>query len=151
MLLIGFLTVISALEAITNLSLTLADLWVLPLTFLGTFLGGLVAVFILVLIMAYTVNMEGPFDKDDKFYRFVTEQIIDAVIFLMRVRVTTSGLEKTVAASIGYPYIHYFFMDDAPAFINCYKETPQIQEALVEAIYGEIPFRGISPVDLNMD
>lgn len=95
MLLIGFLTVISALEAITNLSLTLADLWVLPLTFLGTFLGGLVAVFILVLIMAYTVNMEGPFDKDDKFYRFVTEQIIDAVIFLMRVRVTTSGLEKT--------------------------------------------------------
>ena len=63
----------------------------------------------------------------------------------------TSGLEKTVAASIGYPYIHYFFMDDAPAFINCYKETPQIQEALVEAIYGEIPFRGISPVELNMD
>ena len=63
----------------------------------------------------------------------------------------TAGLEKTVAASLGYPYIHYEFMDDAPAFVNCYKATPQIQEALVEAIYGEIPFKGVSPVNLNMD
>lgn len=95
MLLIGFLTVLSALAAVFNLSLTLADLWVLPLTFLGTFLGGVVAVFILVLIMAFTVDMKGPFEKDDKFYRFVLEQVVDAVMFLMRVRVTTSGLEKT--------------------------------------------------------
>lgn len=95
MLILGALTVLSALAAVFNLSLTLADLWVLPLTFLGTFLGGLAAVFLLILVMAYTVDMEGPFDKDDKFYRFVTEQIIETVMFLMRVRVTASGLERT--------------------------------------------------------
>ena len=95
MLLIGFLTAISALAAVFNLSLTLADLWVLPLTFLGTFLVGIVVVLLVVWAMAAAVKMDGPFEEDDKFYRFVAEQAIDAVVFLMRIRVTVSGLEKT--------------------------------------------------------
>ena len=95
MLIVGGLTALSLLAAVLNLSLTLADLWVLPLTFLGTFLGGLILVFTVVLIMAALVKMDGPFEEDDKFYRFVAEQAIDAVVFLMRIRVTTSGLEKT--------------------------------------------------------
>ena len=72
----------------------LSWLWVLPLTFFGTFLAGLVLFFLMVLVMAAAVKMDGPFEEDNKFYRFVAEQVIDAVIFLMRIRISTSGMEK---------------------------------------------------------
>ena len=63
----------------------------------------------------------------------------------------TSGKEKSIGISLGYPYIHYNFMDECPVFVNGYNATPDTQEAFVSGIYGEIPFLGKSPVDLNMD
>ena len=63
----------------------------------------------------------------------------------------TAGKEKSIGISLGYPYIHYNFMDECPIFVNGYNATPDTQEAFVAAIYGEIPFLGKSPVDLNMD
>ena len=63
----------------------------------------------------------------------------------------TAGKEKSIGISLGYPYIHYNFMDECPVFVNGYNPTPDTQEAFVSAIYGEIPFLGKSPVDLNMD
>ena len=63
----------------------------------------------------------------------------------------TAGKEKSIGISLGYPYIHYDYMDYCPVFVNGYNPTPSTQEAFVSAIYGEIPFVGKSPVDLNMD
>ena len=63
----------------------------------------------------------------------------------------TSGKEKSIGISLGYPYIHYNFMDYCPIFVNGYNPTPDTQKAFVSAIYGEIPFQGKSPVDLNMN
>ena len=63
----------------------------------------------------------------------------------------TSGKEKSIGISLGYPFIHYNFMDECPIFVNGYNATPDTQQAFVSAIYGEIPFLGKSPVDLNMD
>ncbi|MBR2432170.1 MAG: glycoside hydrolase family 3 protein [Clostridia bacterium] len=63
----------------------------------------------------------------------------------------TAGKEKSIGISLGYPYIHYNFMDECPVFVNGYNATPDTQEAFVAAIYGEIPFTGKSPVDLNMN
>ena len=63
----------------------------------------------------------------------------------------TAGKEKSIGISLGNPFIHYNFMDDCPIFVNGYNATPDTQEAFVSAIYGEIPFQGKSPVDLNMD
>jgi hypothetical protein len=42
-------------------------------------------------------------------------------------------------------------MANCPVFVNGYNPTTDTQEAFVAAIYGEIPFQGKSPVDLNMD
>ena len=61
----------------------------------------------------------------------------------------TEGVEKSVAVSLGYPYIHYDFMADAPAFFNLYRPSAQMQEAFVGVLYGELPAVGKSPVDLN--
>ena len=62
----------------------------------------------------------------------------------------TSGKEKSVGISFGYPYMHHFIMQGADAFINTYSHSTEMMKAVVEAIYGEIPFEGVSSVDLNM-
>lgn len=59
------------------------------------------------------------------------------------------GKEKSVGVSLGYPHIMYHFMDDAYTFINAYNLSPETQKAVVRGIFGEIPFVGKSPVELD--
>lgn len=63
----------------------------------------------------------------------------------------SKGKEKSIGISFGYPYIHYDFMGNANTFINAYGISPDIIEACVAGIYGEIPIVGKSPVKLNPD
>ena len=95
MLFVGGITLLGVILAVLGCTLGGWAIWTAPIVFAGGFVLGLVIVLAMVFIMAAAVDMQGPFEKDDKFYRFVTEQAIDAVIFLMRIRVTTSGLEQT--------------------------------------------------------
>ncbi len=60
----------------------------------------------------------------------------------------TSGKEKSMGVSFGYPYIHYDIMENADAFVNAYSPDENSMKAFVEAIYGEISFKGVSPVSL---
>ena len=61
----------------------------------------------------------------------------------------TEGREKSIGVSFGYPYIHYDIMENADTFVNAYGKSPELMKAFVEGIYGEIPFVGESPVDLD--
>ena len=61
----------------------------------------------------------------------------------------TYGKEKSVGVSFGYPYIHYDIMGAANAFINAYSSSKFAMESFVKALLGEIPFEGVSPVDLG--
>jgi len=61
------------------------------------------------------------------------------------------GREKSIGVSMGYPYIHYDIMGNAPAFINTYGKNPDSMKAFVKAVYGEIPLVGESPVKLIPD
>lgn len=61
------------------------------------------------------------------------------------------GKEKSIGVSLGYPFIHYDFMDHADMFVNLYGRNVESMEAFVEAVYGEIPFVGKSPVKLEPD
>ena len=56
------------------------------------------------------------------------------------------GKEKSIGVSFGYPYIHYDTMENAPTFINAYSPTRDAMEAFVQAIFGQIPCAGKSPV-----
>lgn len=60
----------------------------------------------------------------------------------------TSGKEKSIGVSFGYPYIHYNIMENANTFINAYSKSPESMQAFVEAIFGEIEITGQSPVHL---
>ena len=76
---------------------SLAWLWVLPVGWLGAFLGILLLAFLLVLAMCAVVDLEKEETKDHPFYRAVLYMIADAAHTVLQVRVHTEGLEKIPA------------------------------------------------------
>ena len=61
----------------------------------------------------------------------------------------TYGKEKSIGISCGSPYLEHDIMDNANAFVNLYCPSPYMLTAFTEAIFGEIPFEGKSPVNLK--
>ncbi len=59
-----------------------------------------------------------------------------------------AGAEKSVAIGLGSPFMYFDFFINFPAFINAYNHTQFTMEALVAAMYGEIPFAGSEPYEL---
>lgn len=60
----------------------------------------------------------------------------------------SSGNEKSIGVSMGYPYVHYNIMENANTFINTYGKSPDCMKAFTQAIFGEIEITGESPVNL---
>lgn len=56
----------------------------------------------------------------------------------------------TVFISFGTPF-HLRDVPTCPTFINAYSLAPAVQDAVVEALIGAIPFRGRSPVRLSAE
>ena len=73
---------------------SLAWLWVLPVGWLGVFLGILVLGFLLVLAMCSVVDLEKEEIKDNRFYRTVLYLVADAAHTVLQVRVHAEGVEK---------------------------------------------------------
>ncbi len=99
-MLIGVITIISAAVAAgvcfgTDAFAGFAWLWVLPVSFIGSFLGLVVVYFLFFWLMASIVRMDQPQEKDDPFYRFLTNLTVEALIPVCRVRLHVEGLEKT--------------------------------------------------------
>ena len=72
----------------------LAWLWLLPVGWLGAFLGIIILVFLLVLAMCAFVDLEKEENKDNRFYRAMLYVIADAAHTALQVRVHAEGLEK---------------------------------------------------------
>lgn len=72
----------------------LSRLWILPVSFLGSFLGILLVFFALLLISCGLVDTEKPQKKDSAYYRFLCYCTCDIVVFLLRMRVHTQGISK---------------------------------------------------------
>lgn len=67
----------------------------------------------------------------------------------MFIHAFSKGREKSIGVSMGYPYLHFDVMTGAETFVNIYSPDPEAQRAFVKGIYGEIPFTGKSPFDLE--
>ena len=70
-------------------------LWLLPLEFLGAFVVFLALAFLFLWLACRRVNLEKPQEEDSKFYRTLMHLYIDGILFLARVKIKTSGMEKT--------------------------------------------------------
>jgi 1-acyl-sn-glycerol-3-phosphate acyltransferase len=72
----------------------LAWLWVAPLTFLGCFVGLLVLAFLFLWAVSSLVKDDTAQEKDDPFFRRLIEVYIEAILTVLRMKVSPVGLEK---------------------------------------------------------
>ena len=96
---IGVVAVLSAIVSalICGLCGGFADLswlWLLPVGWLGCFLGVILLVFLLVLFLCALVDLDKEQENDNGFYRQLIYLIADAAHTVLQVRVRTEGLEK---------------------------------------------------------
>lgn len=69
--------------------------WLLPVVFLGSYLGLLLLSFLFLWGICALVDMDRPQEEDSRFYRTITYLYIEALIPLVGLKVETAGLEKT--------------------------------------------------------
>lgn len=79
----------------TNAFLGLQWLYLLPLTFVGGTLLGVLIVALFLCVACGVVDMKVLPDKDSKFYRRMTYLYIDALKTVLRLKIVTKGLENT--------------------------------------------------------
>ena len=79
----------------TDAFLSYMWLWLLPLCFVGSFLGLAVLVFAALMILCALSDPDKPQENDSRLYRWVANMCADTVLTFARVRVHTRGLEKT--------------------------------------------------------
>lgn len=99
-MLLKIFAVLSALAAVLTGCLgdafkSIAWLWVLPLTFAGTFVGLLVLAFAVLWAISATIKTDVPQEEDDPFFRRLIEVYIDSIIRFLGMKVQPQGLEKT--------------------------------------------------------
>lgn len=57
--------------------------------------------------------------------------------------------DKIIVLSLGSPYLVNEYFHRVNTCINAYSNTPVMRRAVVRALLGEIPMRGVSPVDID--
>lgn len=72
----------------------LAWLWMLPVSCLGSFLCLMLLVFLTLWFLCAIVRLDKPQEKDSPLYRWLTDQVIDALVKVVRIHIRTQGLEK---------------------------------------------------------
>ena len=98
-------------------------LWVLPLSFLGSLLALAVAFFLVLWIASLLVDMNKPQEKDSAFYRALTYITADLVIWLLRVRVHTKGLEQTPKDGRFLLVCNHLDYMDPVTLFACFKKS----------------------------
>lgn len=68
-------------------------IWQLPLGFFGMFLILVALLGVLILIMAKLVNLDEVQEKDNKFYRWIINEVIFMLFTVLNINVHTQGLE----------------------------------------------------------
>lgn len=120
------------LKTITGISLLLAcvlfacgdlSLWLLPVLFVGLWLGLTLLAFLFLWVLCAFVDMEKPQEKDSKFYRSIMYVYIEALMNLVLVRLHTEGLEKTPREGRFLLVCNHLFLADPGILLHCFKRS----------------------------
>lgn len=122
---IGVLSMVFALVlcACTGAFGSLAWLWLLPLGFLGGCLLLVLLAFGFLCLMCALVRVDVPQEKDSAFYRQMAYLYIDAIMQVARVRVHTSGLEKTPQNGRFLLVCNHLNESDPAILLSCFKKS----------------------------
>lgn len=98
-MLIELIAVVSAVAAVltclgANAFLALTWLWLLPVSFVGTFLSLAILYFLFLWLCCALVDMDKPQEKDSKLYRWLFVWTAKAATQILLMKVHTRGLEK---------------------------------------------------------
>lgn len=93
---IGVLALIFAVLRCATIGLTAVPMYMhFVLHFVTYYIVLVVAAFVFLVIVSYIVDPDKEQENDSPFYRSVIALYVEALIMLLRVRIHTSGLEKT--------------------------------------------------------
>lgn len=95
----------------------------LLLTFAGCYLGLTLLAFLVLLAVCATVDLSKPQEHDSLLYRKIMDLYIEALIHLVRVRVHTSGLEKTPKEGRFFLVCNHLFVADPGIVLNCFRNS----------------------------
>lgn len=108
---------------------TLSWLWVLPVSFAGAFVLFAGLAFLFLYIMCRRVDTTVPQEHDDPFFRQMIYRYCEAIVWVLRMKVHTTGLEKLPAEGryvltcnhlfeLDPVIIYYVFQKSQLAFIS---------------------------------
>ena len=100
-----------------------AWLWVLPVSFLGFFLGLLLLLFLFLLYLCRRVDQNVPQEADSSFHRWFADQIIAAALPVLQIHVKKSGLEKVPASGRFMLVCNHCNDSDPIILLNCLRRS----------------------------
>ena len=95
--------------------------WMLPVSALGFFLTLLLIGFLFVLYLCKRVDQSVPQEEDDKFYRVVTDLILESALPFLRIRVKQSGMEKVPASGRFLLVCNHCNDSDPIILLRCFR------------------------------
>jgi 1-acyl-sn-glycerol-3-phosphate acyltransferase len=127
-MLLGISALVSALLSCGVCALTgcfgnLHWLWVLPLGFVVSMGLCALAVLVFLVVICKGVDQTKPQEEDDPFFRRTAYAVIDAVAALARIKIVTSGLEKTPKDGRFLLVCNHLNDIDPPVLLKCFKKS----------------------------
>ncbi len=109
-------------------------LWVLPVSFLGSFLAWALLTFLLVWFACALVDLKKPQEKDSTFYRWMTVAVVSALKPVLGMRVEATGLENIPTdgrfllvcnhlSDLDPPTLLYYFRKHKITFISKWENS----------------------------
>ena len=127
-MLIGIFTIFSLAVAAGLCLLTgsfagLGWLWVLPVTAVGMFVLLAGIWFVVLVVMANAADMENKQEEDNKFYRWVLHNTIDAILPLLGVRFHTKGFEQKLPEGRFLLVSNHLHDIDPAMLLHCFPKS----------------------------
>ncbi len=112
----------------------LSWLWVLPVSFLGSFLGLALLCFLFVWVACALVDLKKPQEKDSAFYRWLAVAVVGALKPIVGMRMEVTGLENIPSdgrfllvcnhlSDLDPPALLYYFRKHKITFISKWENS----------------------------
>ena len=103
--------------------LTLAWLLLLPVSFLGSFIGLLALCFGVLMIMCKLVDQDVPQAEDNRFYRLVANIIVESALPVLQIHVKKTGMEKVPTQGRFLLVCNHCNNSDPIILLNCFRKS----------------------------
>ncbi len=129
----------TVITALINLSAGLKLLWIVPVTFAGTFIGFILLQCLIFVITVLLIDVKKPPERFSKPFRFMVKLLLDVLVPIVRVKIHTTGLNKVPKSKRFLLVSNHLFDFDPAVFMYC---MPEAELAFIgkKEIYKDLKF-----------